>query len=64
MQYPSGNMQRCLKDTSSRKILLRQEKKGQPEGIAVTGKTGKPGVAEIDLVSKEATGQNNSNLTS
>ena len=42
---------------------LRREK-GQPEGSAVTGKTGKPWVAETDLVSAEAAGQNNSNLTS
>jgi hypothetical protein len=39
-------------------------KKGQPEGSAVTGKTGKLWVAEMNLVFKEATGQNNSNLTS
>jgi hypothetical protein len=34
----------CLKDTSSLKAAARQ-KKGQPEGSAVTGKTGKPWVA-------------------
>ena len=39
-------------------------KKGKPEGSAVTGKTGKPGVAKAGLVSEEAAGQNNSNLTS
>jgi hypothetical protein len=38
--------------------------KGQPEGSAVTGKTGKLWVAEMGLVSNDATGQNNSNLTS
>lgn len=37
--------------------------KGQPEGSAVTGKTRKPRVAESDLVSEDATGHNNSNLT-
>jgi len=63
MQYPSGNKQQCLKDTSSRKSRLGGIK-GQPEGLAVTGRARKPGVAETGLVSKEATGQNNSNLTS
>ncbi|HEY5469292.1 MAG TPA: hypothetical protein VIK07_02090 [Bacteroidales bacterium] len=63
MPYPSGNRQQRLKDTSSRKSRLGGTK-GQPEGIAVTGKTRKPGVAETGLVSKEAAGQNNSNLTS
>jgi hypothetical protein len=63
MQYPSGNKQQSLKDTSSRKTCA-SGKKGQPEGIAVTGKTRKPGVAEKNLVFNEATGQNNSNLTS
>jgi hypothetical protein len=38
--------------------------KGKPEGPAVTGKARKPRVAETDLVSEEAAGQNNSNLTS
>ena len=38
--------------------------KGEPEGSAVTGKTGKPWVVETDLVSGKAAGQNNSNLTS
>ena len=44
-------------------IPLRRGK-GQPEGSAVTGKTRKPWVAEQDLVSIDAAGQNNSNLTS
>jgi hypothetical protein len=44
-------------------IPLRREK-GQPEGSAVTGKTRKLRVAEMGLVSKDAAGQNNSNLTS
>jgi hypothetical protein len=37
--------------------------KGQPEGSAVTGNTRKPGAANQDLVSGNAAGQNNSNLT-
>jgi hypothetical protein len=37
--------------------------KGQPEGSAVTGKTGKPGAAGTDLVSAKTAGHNNSNLT-
>ena len=37
--------------------------KGQQEGYAVTGKTGKPRVANPGLVSGNAAGQNNSNLT-
>ena len=45
-------------------IPSQDGKKGQPEGSAVKGKTRKPWVAETDLVSKEAAGQNNSNLTS
>jgi hypothetical protein len=45
-------------------IPSRDGKKGQPEGSAVTGKTGKPRVAEMGLVFTEAAGQNNSNLTS
>jgi hypothetical protein len=46
--------------------ILRQpaEEKGQPEGSALTGKTGKPWVVIPDLVSVNAAGQNNSNLTS
>jgi hypothetical protein len=44
-------------------IPLRWEK-GQPEGSAVTGKTRKPGVAEMGLVPNDAAGQNNSNLAS
>jgi hypothetical protein len=63
MPYPSGNEHQRLKDTSSRKSALKRTK-GQPEGSAVTGKTRKPWVAEEDLVSDEAAGQNNSNLTS
>jgi hypothetical protein len=51
-----------LNDTSSRKSTERRTK-GQPEGSAVTGKTGKPRVAKTDLVSEIATGQNNRNLT-
>jgi hypothetical protein len=43
-------------------IPLRREK-GKPEGFAVTGKTGKPWVAEAGLVSADAAGQNNSSLT-
>jgi hypothetical protein len=37
--------------------------KGQPEGYAVTGKTRKLWVANPGLVSGDAAGQNNSNLT-
>jgi hypothetical protein len=37
--------------------------KGQQEGYAVTGKTGKLRVANPGLVSGNAAGQNNSNLT-
>ncbi len=39
-------------------------KNGQPEGSAVKSKTGKPRAANQDLVSGNAAGQNNSNLTS
>jgi hypothetical protein len=63
MPHPSGDEQQSLKDTSSRKSALKRTK-GQPEGSAVTGKTGKPRVADKGLVSDEAAGQNNSNLTS
>jgi hypothetical protein len=63
MPYPSGNEHQRLKDTSSPKSALKRAK-GQPEGSAVTGKTRKPWVADEDLVSDEAAGQNNSNLTS
>jgi len=63
MPYPSGNEHQRLKDTSSPKPALKRAK-GQPEGSAVTGKARKPWVAEKDLVSDEAAGQNNSNLTS
>jgi hypothetical protein len=38
--------------------------KGQPEGIVVTGRTGKLRVAEESLVFNDAAGQNNSNLAS
>jgi hypothetical protein len=51
-----------LNDTSSRKSNERRTK-GQPEGFAVTGKIPKPGVAKTGLVSGNAAGQNNSNLT-
>jgi hypothetical protein len=46
--------------------IFRQpaEEKGRPEGSAVTGKTRKPWVAEMGLVSKDAAGHNNSNLAS
>jgi hypothetical protein len=45
-------------------IPSQDRKKGKPEGSAVTGKARKPWVAETDLVSEDAAGQNNSNLTS
>jgi hypothetical protein len=63
MPVPSGNEHRSLNDASSRKFRLGGTK-GQPEGSAVTGKARKPWVAETDLESEEAAGQNNSNLTS
>jgi hypothetical protein len=63
MPYPPGNEHQRLKDTSSPKSALKRAK-GQPEGSAVTGKTRKLWVADDDLVSDDATGQNNSNLTS
>jgi hypothetical protein len=44
-------------------VRRKTDGKGQPEGSAVTGKTRKPGVANPDLVSGNAAGQNNSNLT-
>jgi hypothetical protein len=56
-------VQWSLKDTSSPKSALKRAK-GQPEGYAVTGKTRKPWVEEMGLVSIDTTGQNNSNLTS
>jgi hypothetical protein len=59
----SGTVHQSLNDTSSPKSALKRTN-GQPEGSAVTGKTGKPGVAETDLVSEDAASQNNSNLTS
>jgi hypothetical protein len=46
MPHPSGNEQQCLNDTSSRKFRFGG-KKGQPEGSAVTGKTGKPAKPKI-----------------
>ncbi len=45
MPHPSGNEQRCLNDTSSRKFRFGGTK-GQPEGSAVTGKIGKPRAVE------------------
>jgi len=62
MPDPQGNVHQRLKDTSSRKSALKRTK-GQPEGSVVTDKTRKPWVAEKDLVSDDATGHNNSNLT-
>ncbi len=44
----------CLKDTSSRKSRRKAGKKGQPEGGAVTGITGRPGVAGKPLRWKES----------
>lgn len=44
----------CLKDTSSRKSRRKAGKKGQPEGGAVTGITGRPGVAGKPLRRKES----------
>jgi hypothetical protein len=63
LPFPPGNEQWSLNDTSSRKSALKRTK-GQPEGSAVTGRARKPWVAEMGLVSREAAGQNNSNLTS
>jgi hypothetical protein len=62
MQNPPGYMQQRLNDVSSRKSASKRTK-GKPEGSAVTGKAGKPWVAETDLVSANAAGQNNSSLT-
>jgi hypothetical protein len=62
MPVPPGNVYQRLNDTSSRKSALKRTK-GEPEGSAVTGITGKLWVAETDLVFKDAAGQNNSNLT-
>ena len=62
MSDPPGNAHQSLKDTSSRKAAERR-KKGQPEGYAVKGKTGKPWVAGTDRKTWNATGRNNSNLT-
>jgi|WetSurSiteA1Bulk_404760.scaffolds.fasta_scaffold02078_3 hypothetical protein len=44
-------------------VRSQDRTKGQQEGSAVTGKTRKPGVANPGLVSGNAAGQNNSNLT-
>jgi len=63
MPDPPGNAHQSLNDASSRKSALKRTK-GQPEGYAVTGKTRKLWVAEMGLVSDDAAGQNNSNLTS
>ncbi len=41
MHYPPGNMQQRLNDASSPKFCFGRTK-GQPEGFAVTGLTGKP----------------------
>jgi len=46
-----------------RTVHRKTDGKGQQEGYAVTGKTGKPRVANPGLVSGNAAGQNNSNLT-
>jgi len=43
-----GTCSCSLKDTSSRKSRLAAVKKGQPEGNAVKGVTGKPRVAKTD----------------
>lgn len=45
------------------KLRQTTEKKGQPEGSAVTGLTRKPGVA-MQILYQQAAGRNNSNLTS
>jgi hypothetical protein len=55
LPHPSGDELQCLNDTSSPKSALKRTK-GKPESFAVTGKTGKPGVAETDLVSNYAAG--------
>jgi hypothetical protein len=55
-------VQQRLNDASSRKSASKRTK-GKQEGSAVTGKTGKPWVAEAGLVPAEAAGQNNSSLT-
>lgn len=58
-----GNWSQGLNDTSSRKSRSGG-KKGQPEGSAVKGRSGKPRAVEPDLASGNTAGQNNSNLTS
>ena len=44
--------------------MPREREKGQPEGTAVTSRTGRPGVAGTDRKTWNAAGQNNSNPTS
>ena len=41
----------------------REREKGQPEGTAVTSRTGRPGVAGTDRKTWNAASRNNSNLT-
>jgi hypothetical protein len=62
MPYPSGNEHQRLNDASSRKSALKRTK-GQPEGSAVTSKTGRPRVAGTDRKTCNAAGQNNSSPT-
>jgi len=45
-------------------LRRKKEGNGQPEGYAIKSKTGRPWVANPDLVSGNAAGHNNSNLTS
>lgn len=45
-------------------LRRKKEGNGQPEGYAIKSKTGRPRVANPDLVSGNAAGHNNSNLTS
>jgi hypothetical protein len=47
-----GTFEWCLKDASSRKSALKRAK-GQPEGSAVTGRSGKPGVATGSRIQKQ-----------
>jgi hypothetical protein len=63
MQYPSGNVTGPERHFIP-EVPPKGGKKGKPEGSALTGKTGKPWVAETGLVSEEAAGHNNSNLKS
>ncbi|MCJ7447407.1 MAG: hypothetical protein MUO72_06940 [Bacteroidales bacterium] len=62
MPNPSGNAHQRLTDASSRKSCFGGTK-GQLEGSAVTGKTGKPWVAGTDRKTWNAAGQNNSSPT-